>query len=260
MVKFAANLTTMFTETEFLDRFRLASQAGFDAVEYLFPYDYAPNDLRHLLDQHGLQQVLFNAPAGNWEAGERGLASLADREEEFTRSIELALQYAQALDCPTIHVMAGIAPAEAAPMYKQRIAYAAQKAARVGKKVSIEPINTKDMPGYFLDSVFQAVDFIKDIGALNVGLQLDFYHAQITHGDLTALLNEVFEWVIHIQIAAVPNRNEPDRGEINYTYLFQQLQSLGYQGWIGCEYFPETTTTQGLGWMSSLQPHRNEEK
>lgn len=255
MPRFAANLSTMFTEVPFMDRFEAAAAASFRAVEYLFPYDYDAQALAARLAEHGLQQALFNAPPGDWEAGERGLAVLAGRDEEYERSISQALDYARALDCPRLHVMAGHGPADAvsSTRYVERLRLAADEAARAGCEVTIEPINPLDMPGYFLHSIHQGRDLIERIGRTNVGLQFDVYHAQIIHGDVTRLLRSVVDVVTHVQIAAVPDRDEPDRGELSFPYVLDQLDRAGYTGWIGCEYFPNSTTTAGLAWLDRYQ-------
>lgn len=252
MPSFAANLTTMFTEYPFIDRFAAAAEAGFRGVEYLFPYEHEPEDLARELRAHGLEQALFNAPAGRWDQGERGLATLEGRDDEFVESIERALLYARVLDCPRIHVMAGNAPrsAENRARYVDRVRYAADEAAKVGREVAIEPINGRDMPDYFLGSIHQGVDSLEQIDRENVGLQFDIYHAQIMHGDVTMLLRSCIDHITHVQIASVPDRNEPDRGELNYRYVLDQLLAAGYDGWIGCEYFPRATTAVGLAWMT----------
>ena len=278
MPRFAANLSMMFTEVPFLERFDAAAQAGFEAVEYLFPYAHPEQDVAAALRSAGLTQALFNAPAGDWESGERGLAALAGRDEEFAQSLETAMTYAQALDCPQVHVMAGIpgpsasepgasrsgAPVrrtveqalnhEAAEVYIRRIRQAADRAAAEGLRVVIEPINHVDMPGYFLGSVALGLQMIERIDRENLGLQLDLYHAQITDGDLTRLLRSSAEVIEHIQVASVPERHEPDAGETDYQHLFSVIDEIGYSGWVGCEYHPAGRTEDGLGWFHALQP------
>lgn len=249
MRRFAANLTTMFTEVPFLERFAAAAAAGFEAVEYLFPYDHAPAEIARRLTDAGLQQVLFNAPPGDWEHGERGIAAIPGRDEEFTGAVAHALDYAQALDCAQIHVMAGIAPISATERYVERIQFAADEAAKHGRTITIEPINSRDMPDYFLAGVPQAMDCLQRIDRPNVVLQFDIYHAQIMHGDITRLLRTCIDAIGHVQIASVPDRQEPDDGEVNYRYVIDELRSVGYTGWIGCEYFPRSSTTQGLSWL-----------
>lgn len=253
MPKFAANLSMMFTEHPFSERFAAASAAGFQAVEYLFPYEYPPEEIAHLLKVEGLEQALFNACAGNWDGGERGFASVEGRQEDFRVSISQALDYAQYLSCPKIHVMAGIGEATAAAeaLYVENLQYAADQAAALGIDLMIEPINARDMPGYFLGSVPQAVDLLKRINRDNVRLQFDFYHAQITSGDVTMLMRSCINSIGHVQIASVPDRNEPDSGELDYAYLLDELDAAGYTGWVGCEYRPRAATADGLGWLAS---------
>ena len=255
MPKFAANLSMMFTERPFLERFQAASEAGFGAVEYLFPYEHPAAEIAAQLKKHGLQQALFNAYAGDWDGGERGLASLAGREQDFRDSIEQALAYAQVLTCPKIHVMAGIGEAtdEAQSLYVENLRYAADKAAARNIEVLIEPINARDMPDYFLGSVEQAVDLLNRINRPNARLQFDYYHAQITSGDVTVLMRDSIDRIGHIQIASVPERNEPDTGELNYPYVLAALDAAGYDGWVGCEYRPAGETRAGLGWLASYR-------
>lgn len=267
MPRFAANLTMMFTEVPFLERFEAAARAGFEAVEYLFPYAHPAQEVAAALNGAGLTQALFNAPAGDWENGERGLATLAGREDEFAQGLETAMSYAQALDCPQIHVMAGIpdpqGPARrtpeqalehpAAELYIRRIRQAADRAAPEGRRVLIEPINHVDMPGYFLGSVALGLQMLERIDRENLGLQLDLYHAQITDGDLTRLLRSNAEAIEHIQIASVPDRHEPDAGETSYPHLFSVMEEIGYTGWVGCEYHPAGPTEDGLGWFHTLR-------
>lgn len=255
MPKFAANLSMMFTEHPFLDRFRAAAAAGFTAVEYLFPYDYSKAEVAEQLEKHGLEQVLFNAYAGDWDAGERGLASLKGRGEDFKDSINQALDYAQTLGCPKIHVMAGIGDvtAENEALYVQNLQYAADQAAAVKIDVLIEPINARDMPGYFLSTISQAVDLLDRIHRPNARLQFDFYHAQITTGDVTTLMRTWIDRIGHVQIASVPERNEPDAGELNFPYVLAALDAAGYDGWVGCEYRPAGETAAGLAWLGSYR-------
>ena len=255
MPKFAANLSMMFTEWPFLERFQAASDAGFGAVEYLFPYDHPAAEIAAQLKKHGLQQALFNAHAGDWDGGERGLASLAGRQQDFQDSIEQALAYAQVLACPKIHVMAGLGEAtgKAESLYVDNLRYAADKAAALNIEVLIEPINARDMPGYFLGSVGQAIELLDRIGRPNARLQFDYYHAQITSGDVTVLMRDSIDRIGHIQIASVPERTEPDTGELNYPYVLAALDAAGYDGWVGCEYRPAGETRAGLGWLASYR-------
>lgn len=261
MPRFAANLSLLYNDVDFLDRFAVAARDGFKAVEYLFPYAYPAQALATRLQANGLQQVLFNAPPGDWAAGERGLASLPGREAEFREGIATALDYARALHCPSIHVMAGLVPqgADAAAVratYVANVRHAAEQAAPHGIQILLEPINGRDMPGFFLSRQDQAHALIAEIGAANVKVQMDLYHAQIVEGDLAMKIRQYLPTgnVGHLQIAGVPERHEPDVGEVNYTYLFKLLDRLGYDGWIGCEYRPARgaaphATSDGLGWL-----------
>ncbi len=256
MPRFAANLTMMYGEHEFLDRFGAAARDGFHAVEFLFPYAWPASTLAQRLADHGLRQVLFNAPPGDWDAGERGLACLSEREDEFRRGIDQALAYAQALDCPRIHVMAGLVPAgvERAALratYEANLAWAATQAASIGRDVLIEPINPRDIPGYLLNRQDDAHAIVQAVGADNLKVQMDLYHCQIVEGDLAAKIRQYLPTgrVGHFQIAGVPERHEPDLGELNYPYLFDLIDALGYTGHIGCEYRPRGDTSAGLGWL-----------
>ncbi|MEQ4720596.1 2-oxo-tetronate isomerase [Nonomuraea sp. B19D2] len=261
MPRFAANLTMMYTEHDFLDRFAAASADGFEAVEYLFPYEYSAAVLRGLLDDHGLRQVLFNAPAGTWESGERGLAALPGREQEARSGIDQALEYAAALGCPRVHVMAGLVPqteqARCRGTYLANLAWAAERAATMGVEIMIEPINSRDMPGYFLTRQADGHAVVQEVGAANLKVQLDLYHCQIVEGDLTATLRRDIPTgrVGHLQVAGVPDRHEPDLGELNARYLFDIIDELGFEGWIGCEYRPLSGTSEGLGWLNDLRGH-----
>ena len=261
MPRFAANLSMLYNDVDFLDRFAAAARDGFKAVEYLFPYAYTPEQLAALLRQHGLQQVLFNAPPGDWDAGERGIACLPGREAEFREGIARAITYAQALQCPRIHVMAGLMPQDVDPAtvratYVANVRYAAEQAAAHGIQILLEPINGRDMPGFFLSRQDQAHDLIAEISEPNVKVQMDLYHCQIVEGDLAMKIRQYLPTgnVGHFQIAGVPERHEPDVGEVHYPYLFQLLDTLGYDGWIGCEYKPARgaaphATRDGLGWL-----------
>jgi len=256
MIRLAANLSMLFTEHDFLDRFAAAAAAGFRGVEYLFPYAYAAETLRAALDETGLEQVLFNLPPGDWAAGERGIASLPGREAEFRDSVSEALRYAEMLDCPRVHAMAGLLPPDADAetqaahhaSYVANLRFAAREAAKCHREVLIEPINTRDMPGYFLSRQRQAMTILAEVDEPNLRLQFDFYHCQIMDGDLTRHLERQFERVGHVQIAGVPQRHEPDVGEVHYPALFARLEALGYTGWVGAEYRPAAGTREGLGW------------
>jgi len=256
MPRFAANLSMMYTEHPFLERFAAASRDGFGAVEFLFPYEHTANELAAALKQHGLQQVLFNAPPGDWAGGERGVACLPGRDDEFRDGVRRALAYAQALACPRVHVMAGIAPAgvERAALrarYAAQLAWAAEQAARVQVDILIEPINRRDIPGYFLNRQDDAHTIVAEIGAPNLKVQMDLYHCQIVEGDVATKLRRYLPTgrVGHMQVAGVPDRHEPDVGELNPDYLFDVIDELGYDGWIGCEYRPRAGTSAGLGWL-----------
>jgi 2-dehydrotetronate isomerase len=267
MPRFAANLSMLYNEHDFLDRFAAAQKDGFQAVEYLFPYAFEAQELRQRLNDNGLQQVLFNAPPGNWDGGERGLACLPGRENEFQTGFLKALAYADTLGCPRIHVMAGLVPQGAdrdtlEKTYIQNIAWAATEAKKAGRDVLIEPINTRDIPGFFLNYQAQAHQIVQHIGASNVKVQMDLYHCQIMEGDLASKIRQYLPTgrVGHFQIAGVPMRHEPDLGELNHPYLFDVIDEVsaacGWEGWIGCEYRPArgavaNGTHDGLGWFAS---------
>lgn len=253
MPAFAANLTMMFTEWPFLDRFDAAADAGFRAVEYLFPYDHAPDEVARRLERNGLTQALFNMPPGDWAAGERGLAALPDRFEEFRAGVAKALDYAAATGCRRLHMMAGLAdPAVPAALdsYRRAVAYAGEALAARGIELLLEPINGRDMPGYFLNDFALAERLIAGAGLPNVRLQFDLYHRQILHGDVTMALRRLMPLTGHVQIASVPSRNEPDGEELNWPFLFAELDRLGYGGFVGCEYRPRAATLDGLGWFA----------
>jgi len=248
MPRFAANLSMMFSEHDFLDRFAAARAAGFEGVEFQFPYAHKASAIRAALDASGLAQALFNCPPGDWEAGERGMAAIPGREAEFRDSIDQALAYAEIIRPDRMHIMAGNAGgASAQATYIDNVAWAAERTPEV--TFCIEPINSRDMPGYFLNRSDQAVAIIDMIGLPNLMLQFDLYHAQIMEGDLTRRLQKLIGHVGHVQIASVPDRHEPDAGELNMDYLFGLLGRLGYGGWIGCEYRPAGRTEDGLGWF-----------
>lgn len=254
MPRFAANLSMLYPQHEFLDRFAAAAADGFAAVEYLFPYDFSAQEIQQRLSENGLVQALFNAPPGDWAAGERGIASLPGREEEFRSGIARALEYAAVLGNDRIHVMAGLLPSEDLRerhhgVYVQNLVYAAEQAAKAGITILIEPINTRDMPGFFLNRQDQAQAICKEVGAANLKVQFDFYHCQIVEGDVISKLRRDFAGVGHIQIAGVPDRHEPNLGELNYAWLFDEIDRLGYTGWIGCEYRPKGDTSEGLQWL-----------
>ncbi|MGY2486108.1 2-oxo-tetronate isomerase [Cupriavidus sp. CP313] len=254
MPRFAANLSMMYNEHAFLDRFAAAAADGFRAVEFLFPYEHAAAELRARLDANGLTQALFNAAPGDWAAGERGLAALPGREADFRGTIGRALEYAGVIGNDRIHVMAGLIPADAdrarcRATYLENLAFAAKAAAAQGVTVLIEPINPRDMPGYFLNRQDDGQAICKEVGAANLKVQFDCYHCQIVEGDIAMKLKRDMPGIGHIQIAGVPDRHEPDLGELNYPYLFEVIDGLGYDGWIGCEYRPRAGTSEGLGWL-----------
>lgn len=253
MPRFAANLSMMFNEAAFLDRFAAARAVGFEGVEFLFPYDFPAAELRARLTGEGLTQVLFNMPPGDWSGGERGMASIPGRQFEFRETVKKALDYANALDCRQVHCMAGIVPAgvsmtTATAVYAANLAWAAEQAQPAGVRLVIEPINHRDMPGYFLNTQAQGAAIIEAIGGDRVGLQFDVYHVQVTEGDITRRMEQFMPLIAHMQIADVPARNEPGTGEIGWPFVFRRIDELGYQGWVGCEYRPAGETIAGLAW------------
>ena len=255
MPKFAANLSFLFADVPFAARFARAAAAGFKGVEYLFPYEWPAAEIAGWLKAAGLEQVLFNLAAGDWGAGERGLACLPRRQGEFVASVEQALDYAMVLDCRRVHCLAGLRPAgvgepELEETYVANLRFAADRFATIGATVMIEPINSRiDMPGYWLDDIDKGFRLLAAVDRSNVKMQYDIYHAQVIAGDLARTLEANIERIGHIQIADNPGRHEPGTGEINYPFLFDLLDRLGYNGWVGCEYRPLTTTEAGLGWM-----------
>ncbi|WP_445158338.1 hydroxypyruvate isomerase [Halomonas sp. E14] len=258
MPKFAANLSMLFTEEDFLDRFKAAAEAGFKGVEYLFPYDYSAVELKARLDEHGLTQVLHNLPAGDWAAGERGIACHPERVEEFRAGVEKAIDYATVLGCKQVNCLAGIQPQgvsleQARRTLVENLRYAAEKLEAAGILLLAEPINTRDIPGFFLNRTEQALAIFDEVGSPNLKLQYDIYHMQIMEGDLAPTLEKHLDRIAHVQIADTPGRHEPGTGEIHYPFLFAHLDRLGYDGWIGCEYKPKTTTREGLGWLDQAR-------
>ena len=253
MPHLAANLTMMFNEGSFLDRFGLAAAGGFKAVEYMFPYDYESGALRQKLEQHGLVQILHNLPAGNWGAGDRGIACLPNRVTEFEAGVDKAIQYAHALGCKQLNCLAGIRPVKldvetAHKTFVRNLQYASRRLETAGIKLLIEPVNTRDIPGFFLSHTSQAIEIMDEVESGNLFLQYDVYHMQVMEGDLAPTIERLLPRIAHIQVADTPGRHEPGTGEINYSFLFDFIDRLGYQGWIGCEYKPATTTEAGLGW------------
>lgn len=257
MPKFSANLSMLFTEHAFLDRFEPAAKAGFKAVEFLFPYAFSAADIKARLDSHGLQLVLHNLPAGDWDAGERGIACHPDRVEEFRSGVVKAITYAKALGVGQLNCLAGKAPADVddallRQTFVANLRHAAAELKKAGLKLLIEPINTFDIPGFYLNRTAQALDILDEVGADNAFVQYDIYHAQRMEGELAGTLQTCLPRIGHIQLADNPGRHEPGTGEINYAFLFAQLDRLGYGGWIGCEYKPAGTTEAGLGWRQRL--------
>ena len=254
MPRFAANLSFMYQEHAFLDRFSAAAADGFRAVEFLFPYAFEPAQIMEALRASGLTLALFNLPPGDWDAGERGVAALPGREEEFDQGVTRALVYAQATGCQRLHAMAGVfsdaSPDEAARRcYVSNLRRAAARLAPHGITLLIEPINTRDMPGYYLNYQQQACDVVEEVGAPNLKIQMDLYHCQIMEGDLLRKIERQIEHIGHVQIAGVPERHEPDEGEVNYPWLLSRLDALGYAGFVGCEYRPRSGTSEGLNWF-----------
>jgi hydroxypyruvate isomerase len=256
MQKLAANLTMLWNELDFLDRFEAAAKAGFTGVEYLFPYAYPKEVLAERLARHGLAQVLHNLPAGDWAKGERGIACDPRRSGEFREGVGRAIDYARALGCPQVNCLAGIPPPDvdaetARATFVANLRFAAGELAAAGIRLLIEPINTFDIPGFFLSHTRQALDVIRDTGSSNVFVQYDIYHMQRMEGELANTINAHLAQIAHLQLADNPGRNEPGTGEINYRYLFGFLDAIGYDGWIGCEYKPRTTTGAGLAWRAA---------
>ena len=258
MPKFAANLSMLFTEEDFLDRFQAAASAGFQGVEYLFPYDYPAADIKKQLAAHALTQGLPNLPAGAWAAGERGIACHPDRVDEFREGVDLAIDYATVLGCKQLNCLAGIRPNTVSEEQARRtlidnLRFAAEKLKAAGILLLAEPINTRDIPGFFLNRTEQALALFEEVGSDNLQLQYDIYHMQIMEGDLAPTIEKHLSKIGHVQLADNPGRHEPGTGEINYPFLFGHLDRLGYQGWIGCEYKPAATTLEGLGWLDNAR-------
>ncbi len=258
MPKFAANLSMLFTELDFLARFAAAAGCGFGGVEYLFPYAYPKEQLVEELHQHGLAQVLHNLPAGNWERGERGIACHPERIGEFQEGVARAIDYARALGCWQINCLAGITPqgvsaSRARDVFVDNLRYAAPRVAEHGIKLLIEPINTFDIPGFFLTNTTQALAIMDEVNHPNLYLQYDIYHMQLMEGNLANTIDKNLARIAHMQVADVPGRHEPGTGEINYPFLLQHLDTIGYQGWIGCEYKPLAKAEDGLAWLARYQ-------
>lgn len=256
MPRFAANLTMLFNEVPFLDRFEKAAASGFQAVEFLFPYPYPVQELKARLQSHNLKLVLHNLPAGDWDAGDRGIACDPTRVDEFRAGVPKAIEYATQLGVPQLNCLAGKAPAGVSSQTLHdtllaNLKFAAAELKKAGLKLLTEPINTFDIPGFYLNRTEQALRLHDEVGADNLFLQHDLYHMQRMEGELAATLKKHLSRIAHIQIADNPGRNEPGTGEINYKYLFRLLDEIGYAGWVGCEYKPATTTEAGLGWRAT---------
>ena len=254
MPKLAANLSMLFNEVDFLDRFEAAAKAGFIGVEYLFPYAFDALEIKKRLSENSLTQVLFNLPAGDWEAGERGIACHPSRSAEFRRGVDLAIEYADILECKQCNILAGIVPQdvsdeEAQKTFVDNLRYAAPRLEKAGIRCLVEAINTRDIPGFFLNNTKQTMDIIEQVGSANLFYQYDIYHMQIMEGNLAPTIAANLAKISHVQLADNPGRNEPGTGEINYHYLFKFLDNIGYNRWIGCEYKPKTTTEEGLSWL-----------
>ncbi|MCX5589884.1 hydroxypyruvate isomerase [Alcaligenes endophyticus] len=257
MPKFAANLTMLFNEHDFLDRFQAAADAGFKGVEYLFPYAYDKQELADRLQQHSLTQVLHNLPAGNWDAGERGIAIFPERVGEFQDGVGRAIDYARALGCKQVNCLAGKRPENLSAEKAQQtlvdnLKFAAEKLHAAGIRLLIEPINNFDIPGFFIRRTDQAAQILSEVGSDNLFIQYDIYHAQREEGELANTIKKFLPQIAHIQLADNPGRNEPGTGEINYQWLFKYIDNTGFDGWIGCEYKPASVTKDGLGWIQAL--------
>jgi len=259
MPRFAANLTLMFTEVPFLERFERAAKAGFDAVEFQFPYAWPKDDVAAVLRASGLKAVLHNLPAGDWAAGDRGLACRPDRVAEFRESVPVGIEYAKALGVDRLHCLSGIEPTDHAPSdvhrtYVENLRFAAAETAAAGIRLLIEPINRYDIPGMYLHRSAQAIEVMDEVGSDKLFLQYDIYHAQRTEGELAATMHRLLPRIAHIQIADNPGRHEPGTGEINFPFLFDLMDRLGYDGWVGCEYVPVSETEAGLSWRATAPP------
>jgi hydroxypyruvate isomerase len=258
MPRFSANLTFLYTDLPLLDRFAAARKSGFKGVEYMSPYEETKADLVARLRDNGLTQVLHNLPSGDWAGGERGIAILPNRIEEFRRGVQQAIDYASPLSCRLLNCIVGLTPKDADPAVLRKtlidnLAYAAAEAAKAGIKLLVEPINTRDIPGFYLTHTRQALDLIAEVGSDNLFVQYDIYHMQIMEGDLARTMEANLPRIAHIQLADNPGRHEPGTGEINYPFLFAHLDRIGYARWIGCEYKPQGDTAAGLGWMKPYQ-------
>jgi hydroxypyruvate isomerase len=258
MPKFSANLSMLFNEVDFMQRFRCAKEQGFTAIEYMFPYDYSVQALRGALEENQLTQVLQNLPAGDWAAGERGIACLPGREAEFRDGVGLAVEYARALGCAQINCLIGnpdksVAQHKTDEIVVANLSYAARELAKANIRLLVEPINKYDMPAFYLQTTRQALELMDWVASPNLFIQYDIYHMQRMEGELAHTMETLLQKIAHIQVADNPGRHEPGTGEINYDYLFRALDKMGYRGWIGCEYKPATTTATGLSWIKQYQ-------
>ena len=258
MPRFAANLSLMFNEVPFMERFARARACGFDGVEFLFPYEFPAEDIAEQLKANDLTLALFNMPPGDWANGERGIAALPGREGEFRENLEIAAQYAEVLNCERVHCMSGVIPesldrGQAQALYCEHLRLASERMAKDGRNVLIEPLNTRDAPGYLISRQDHARDIVQQLNLPNVKVQFDMYHCQIVHGDLIRWTETMLPYMDHIQIADVPERHEPGTGEVNYSNVLNRLDDLGYRGWVGCEYRPKAGTEEGLGWMQAFK-------
>jgi hydroxypyruvate isomerase len=256
MIRLAANLTMLYNDVDFLERFEAAANSGFKGVEYLFPYAYPKEQVAERLHKHGLAQVLHNLPAGDWAQGERGIACDPRRVGEFQDGVFKAIEYAKALDCKQLNCLAGISPADVdaekiRATLVDNLRFAARELGKAGIKLLMEPINTYDIPRFFLCRTAQAVDIVRDVGSSNLFLQYDIYHMQRMEGELANTIKANLKQIAHLQLADNPGRNEPGSGEINYRFLFEFIDGIGYDGWIGCEYKPKGKTVDGLAWRAS---------
>ncbi|CZF81949.1 Hydroxypyruvate isomerase [Grimontia celer] len=261
MPKLAANLSMLFTELPFIERFSAATKFGFKGVEYLFPYAFDAHELKAELDRNQLQQVLFNLPAGDWDNGDRGIAADPSRVEEFRAGVAKAIEYARVLDCQQVNCLAGIVPEgvsheHAEETLIENLKYANKALEEAGIRLVVEAINTRDIPGFALTNTKQALRICNAVGSDNISLQYDIYHMQIMEGDIAATLSSTVNRIGHIQIADNPGRHEPGTGELNYHFLFDYIDSIGYEGWVGCEYKPATTTEEGLSWLQNYNQNK----
>ncbi|MDD7912169.1 hydroxypyruvate isomerase [Pseudovibrio exalbescens] len=258
MPKLTANLSMLFTELDFMQRFEAAAAAGFKGVEYLFPYDFEAQAIKAELDANGLQQVLFNLPAGDWAKGERGIACLPGREEEFRTGVDKAIAYAKVLGNTQVNCLAGFVPAgvsheQAEAVLIENLRYAAPRLKEAGILLLLEACNTQDMPGFCVNTSAQALRLIKEVGSDNLQFQYDIYHMQIMEGNIARTLKDNLSQIAHVQLADNPGRHEPGTGELNYSFLFKHLDEIGYQGWVGAEYIPSNGTVEGLGWLKDYK-------